>query len=311
MAQQWNLEVGQKTTRAENADTFGGAKYGGIEPAHASGNLFVYTDPASGSDYGYDFDGWASDEGVFLYTGNGQIGDQQLSGRNLTLATHAGIDLQVRLFVADGVTPGSQTKAQRYLGEFRIDSERPYTIEDGPDKNGEMRSLLVFRLLPVGGHGEIFEASVEADPAHTTGVDIVPLESHDTKEFIQDHEMQQRTASRREAVLVEEFSEYLHARGHGTARHRITSPDSAHPMFTDLHDATDNVLYEAKGASSRNDIRLAIGQLFDYRRYLLDPAPAAIAVLLPTEPAPDMQKLLSSLSIRCVFRTPSGSFEAV
>jgi hypothetical protein len=140
---------------------------------------------------------------------------------------------------------------------------------------------------------------------------VVPLESHNTKEFIQDHNTQPRTASRREAELVQEYAEYLHARGHGTARHKITSPDSTHPMFTDLHDTTDNVLYEAKGASSRNDIRLAIGQLFDYRRYLLDPTPAAIAVLMPTEPAPDMQKLLSSLSIRCVFRTPSGSFETV
>jgi hypothetical protein len=162
-----------------------------------------------------------------------------------------------------------------------------------------------------GRSDPVFEASVLTDPIRTTGVIVVPLESHNTKEFIQDHNTQPRTASRREAELVQEYAEYLHARGHGTARHKITSPDSTHPMFTDLHDTTDNVLYEAKGASSRNDIRLAIGQLFDYRRYLLDPTPAAIAVLMPTEPAPDMQKLLSSLSIRCVFRTPSGSFETV
>ncbi len=39
MAGQWNIEIGRKTTRDDNASAFGGAKYGGIEPAHASGNL--------------------------------------------------------------------------------------------------------------------------------------------------------------------------------------------------------------------------------------------------------------------------------
>ena len=309
MAGQWNIEIGQKTTREDNASAFGGAKYGGIEPAHASGNLLVYSDPASGEDFGYDFDGWLADEEVFLYTGNGQIGDQELSGRNLTLAKHIDVGLQIRLFVADGLKPGSQTKAQRYLGEFRIDQARPYTVEDGRDKNGEMRSLLVFRLLPVGDSGAMFEAAVQSGPALGAGAEIVPLESHEKKEFIQSPDAEPRTASRRESELVQAFADYLQAEGHETARHKIKSPDSAHPMFTDIHDRTDNVLYEAKGASSRNDIRLAIGQLFDYRRYIDDPAPSAIAVLLPSEPAPDMKQLLSSLSIKCMFRTPSGTFE--
>lgn len=310
MSQQWNLKVGQKTSRQDNASTFGGARYGGIEPAHASGNLFVYTDPSSGKDFGYDFDGWISDEKVFLYTGNGQIGDQELSGRNLTLATHADVGLQIRLFVADGLKPGSQTKLQRYLGKFRIDDERPYTVEDGLDKNGELRSLLVFRLLPVAEYGEMFEASIQPDPTVTAGAAVVPLENHDTKEFHQNPSAEERTASRRESELVQAFADYLRGKGHETGRHKIRTLNSAHPMFTDLYDKTDNVLYEAKGAASRNDIRLAIGQLFDYQRYVDDPPPSKLAVLLPAEPAPDMQTLLASLSIGYVFRTPSGSFES-
>jgi hypothetical protein len=76
----WNLTLGDTTTRDQNASRYGGSKFGGIEPAHASGNLFIYSDPAAGTEFGYDFDGWIEAEGVFRYTGDGQVGDQQLTG---------------------------------------------------------------------------------------------------------------------------------------------------------------------------------------------------------------------------------------
>jgi hypothetical protein len=69
-----------------------------------------------------------------------------------------------------------------------------------------------------------------------------------------------------------------------------------------------NVLIEVKSSIDMPLIRMAIGQLFDYRRYLpieqvkrgradiLD-----LAVLLPEEPTPDAKSLLSSLGIKVIW----------
>jgi 5-methylcytosine-specific restriction protein A len=304
----WSLEVGDRSTRAQLQRDYGGARYGGIEPAHDSDNLFVYSDPESGSEFGYDFDGWLSEDEVFLYTGDGQVGDQELSGRNLTLADHADRGLRVRLFVADGITEGTKaTKSQRYAGEFRVDPEQPFTMEDGPDKNGDGRKLLVFRLVPVGEVGSVFEATSQGKHARHPLTSLVPIETINTLEFTQSRDEANIEAERREAALVTAFAEYLESVGHESARHRIAIPDSTHPLFTDIVDVTDGTLYEAKGSANRHNIRLAIGQLFDYRRWL-DPEPQSISVLLPTEPAPDMRSLLEALGIGCVWQEPGGTF---
>jgi hypothetical protein len=68
-----------------------------------------------------------------------------------------------------------------------------------------------------------------------------------------------------------------------------------------------NLLIEAKTASDgpggRNQIRLAIGQLFDYRRELENNGfkNIDIAILLPTKPSEDVKGLLSSLGIEVLW----------
>lgn len=37
-----------------------------------------------------------------------------------------------------------------YLGEFAIDDEHPYSIEDASGADGIMRTMFVFHLRPVG-----------------------------------------------------------------------------------------------------------------------------------------------------------------
>ena len=62
----------------------------------------------------------------------------------------------------------------------------------------------------------------------------------------------------------------------------------------------DNVLYEVKSSSSRDSIRFAIGQLFDYRRHLR-PEPARLAILLPEAPEKDLRELIESVGISLVY----------
>ncbi|MGI9586218.1 MAG: hypothetical protein ACR2N7_11580, partial [Acidimicrobiia bacterium] len=185
----------------------------------------------------------------------------------------------------------------------------PYTVEDGPDKSGDNRSLLVFRLLPVGHVGDVFSASVQQNAVSAPTSELIPVEQVLVSSFTQEGSGEITVAQRREGALVDSFKSHLEREDHETARHRITIPESSHPLYTDIVDTTANTLYEAKSSASRHNIRLAIGQLLDYRRWI-EPRPDYLAVLVPTKPAPDMLTLLNELGIRCTWQDSPGVFNS-
>jgi hypothetical protein len=53
-------------------------------------------------------------------------------------------------------------------------------------------------------------------------------------------------------------------------------------MFCDVYDATAGLLIETKGTVAREALRMAIGQLMDYRRFA--PDGTKLAVLVPEKP---------------------------
>jgi 5-methylcytosine-specific restriction protein A len=69
---------------------------------------------------------------------------------NLAVLQHAMDGRSLRLFVADGSEPNSDTRIQRYVGEFVVDEDRPYVTAEAPDSGGNTRSVFVYRLLAVG-----------------------------------------------------------------------------------------------------------------------------------------------------------------
>jgi hypothetical protein len=85
-------------------------------------------------------------------------------------------------------------------------------------------------------------------------------------------------------------------------RHRIQPPGEAKPLYSDIYDLTRRNLIEAKGTGTRNAVRMAIGQLADYRRFV-DLAPR-VAVLLPSRPRPDLEALLTTQSVAAIW--PEG-----
>jgi hypothetical protein len=80
-------------------------------------------------------------------------------------------------------------------------------------------------------------------------------------------------------------------------------------LFVDLFDLTHWQLLEAKAATSREAIRMAIGQLRDYKRYYSGRHPS-LAVLLSSHPSVSCIKLLTENRIAAIWRTPGGSFSA-
>jgi hypothetical protein len=88
---------------------------------------------------------------------------------------------------------------------------------------------------------------------------------------------------------------------------RTRPPREARELICDIHDKTRNLLVEAKGTGARGEVRMAIGQLLDYRRFF-DPQPSC-ALLLPERPRRDLEDLLASAGISVIWKTDSG-FEA-
>jgi len=75
MAEEWDISPGTTLLRSELHDRWGGARFGGIEPAPRAESVFLFYKPDVRSAFGYDYDG-AQPDGTFHYTGDGQVGDQ-------------------------------------------------------------------------------------------------------------------------------------------------------------------------------------------------------------------------------------------
>jgi hypothetical protein len=74
----WDIAVGEELLRRELHDRWGSGRYGGVEPSVKAESVFLFSNPAVGQTFGYNYDGWHAD-GTFHYTGDGQEGDQSLA----------------------------------------------------------------------------------------------------------------------------------------------------------------------------------------------------------------------------------------
>jgi hypothetical protein len=112
-------------------------------------------------------------------------------------------------------------------------------------------------------------------------------------------------ARRREAALVGALRDWWRRPDGPDAvlRLRILTDSGRWPLYVDLYNKTTNELVEAKGTCSRQDIRMAIGQLADYRRFVR--SPPRCVILLPQAPAPDLIDLLEQEGIGVI--VPDGS----
>jgi hypothetical protein len=314
----FDLALGDELTRDERRERFGGSLYGGIEPSRKTPNVFIYTDPAVGERHGYSYDGWVDDDEVFQYTGEGREGDQRIKVGNKALLTHSDDDRKLRVFAVNGVVAGTRnTKRQLYIGEFETDAEQPYFRALAPDDEGEPRSVLVFRLRPVGESLVRDQDRCPNNALPQTGL----VEPVDFESWVEDAEvegigteqferkpMESIIGKRREAALVERYKTYLERQGHTVRARKIHTPDSVQPLRVDLFDETTQDLCEAKSSATRINVRYALGQILDYSRVVTF---SSRSVLLPTRPHEDLLDLLVSNHISCVYETSKGVFERI
>lgn len=302
----WQTAVGTRGTREDFKKLYGGSINAGIQTPKDSENILVYSDPKPAGLYGYGLDGWAPDRSFFRYTGHGSVGDQILHVGNKALAEQPASGKKLRLFLGVDTVPGSGTRIHEYQGEFTLDPENPYVLQTQPDQNKEPRKTFVFNLVPVGQvkHTADEATSTKALVPSLAYAEIVDLEINTMSNFAipaQDAKQGEKV----EASLVDAFKEVLKARGHEAKRVRIYAPGAKWPMFTDIYDQTANILYEAKATAGRNDVRGALGQILDYRRFVGFESTHA---LLPERPAQDLIELLWGHDIGVVYRDGAGDF---
>lgn len=129
--------VGKSYVRRDIHAKLGGQAQGGISTPAQHPAVLVFTG-SQGEQYGYS-DGWTED-GVFMYTGEGQRGDMVFSHGNKAMRDHVdeGEELHLFEYVDRGIV--------RYMGQMVYVG---YEVREAPDVDQNLRDAIVFELLPL------------------------------------------------------------------------------------------------------------------------------------------------------------------
>jgi hypothetical protein len=292
----WELAVGETLPRRDVHAKFGGSRQSGIAPSSTSPNVLVFTNPAKGEKFGYNFDGWHAD-GTFHYTGEGKVGDQRFRAGNKAIRDHKRDGQALRVFESSGTST-------TYVGEFRT-AEPAYELADAADLNGDLRSVIVFRLEQVNG---LAAEPVAAEPMPTPGVVDLPVEANLAETYAATANGEPAERRRAEGGLVNRYAAWLQQQGHDVCRKQVVPPGELQPLYNDLFNITANELVEAKGSIVREAVRMAVGQVLDYARHVPH---ASRGVLLPSRPREDLVALVLSADMSCIWESDSGTFDRI
>jgi hypothetical protein len=193
-----------------------------------------------------------------------------------------------------------------YEGEFELDDNEPFQRADAPETgDGPLREVFVFRLRPMDF--EPPESTSKLNEVLTGPLRVdVPIEQQETEKAYVNPSREPFEIERREQKLVLALEAHLIAQGHEVSRQRFLPPGEVRPIITDLFDVTTGTLVEAKGSVKRNAVRMAIGQLCDYRRFFADGELEHVAALFPTKPRADLDELLRDQGIVVIYPTENG-----
>jgi len=148
------FEVGALYNRQKQIHgVFGGQQQGGISTPKEHPLVIAFTGEAGVSHGYHDF--WDDDE-VFHYFGEGQVGDMRYVAGNRAIGEHVKDGKTLVVFQMMG-----KGRPYRYLGRFICQSS--YTQPGTPDRDGQPRSAIVFRLRSL--EASLGLASGESDKA--------------------------------------------------------------------------------------------------------------------------------------------------
>ena len=197
-----------------------------------------------------------------------------------------------------------------YENEFTLYERDPYFWTVSTDNEGKLRDSIVFRLKPLKKYSIKNPIASKIESVSRTIVKEIALEKSSSKNsrktvtFIS-----QGIKDRKEARLVEEYNLYRKKEKlSDLIRHTVQIHFPKRKiLYTDGYDSESETLVEAKATNQRDErdkIRMAIGQLFDYRKLLEEENVKVnnLAILIPTCPSKDLLELLKDLKIKIIFK---------
>ncbi|ASK67419.1 HNH endonuclease [Shewanella bicestrii] len=155
------FEIGKEYKRnTEIHGPYGGQAQGGISTPKNFPVVFVFTSDA-GEQHGYKDE--YRDDGIFWYTGEGQVGDMRMASGNKAILEHAKNNKTIHVF--------EYTKKAfvRYIGTAECLS---YHEETRPDREGDERNVFVFHLDidSVDTASQVTEPSASYGPKNVKGL---------------------------------------------------------------------------------------------------------------------------------------------
>lgn len=240
---------------------------------------------------------WSLDEYVVvgeLWLNRGRsvgVGDSDVKALAALLGrTPASISRRVGNFAGTD-RPGSGLKP--IVGEALSLWEK---IRGNPPAVAEAARNARARLELLNTEGQDTSSAEVASP----GPRVVAPQRPSTEPVLFSSKEQNREAKQEEAKLRESFRIWRDPAG--DRLRGIEIPISNSTLRVDLFDKEDNLLIEVKARAERDYLRFAIGQLYDYKRYLR--FEVNLAVLVPMRPSDDLIGLLDSAQVDCIW--PSG-----
>lgn len=132
----------------------------------------------------------------------------------------------------------------------------------------------------------------------------VPVERQNSEWYMSHPTGEPRQQERAEHALVLRYKAWMQSKDVLVVRRRYTPPGEVRPIYCDAWLPTRNLLIEAKNSDSRVNLRLAIGQLHDYRRF--HEVRPLLAVLLPYPPFGDRLELVTSAGVQAIWPHGDG-----
>lgn len=195
------FEVGRVYHRRNDIHArFGGQQQGGISTPAGWPYIFLFTGE-SGEQYGYR-DGW-NEDGVYLYTGEGQVGDMQWVRGNRAIRAHLADGKDLLMF--ENLSRG---KGVRFVGCFACAS---WETRTGPDVKGDDREVIVFHLL----RQEDLDVEATAAPV-ASGLSLEELRRRAMQSSSTPAEKDTKLTRRRYYQRSEDVRAYVLARAAGT-----------------------------------------------------------------------------------------------
>lgn len=136
-------------------------------------------------------------------------------------------------------------------------------------------------------------------------VEFIAIEEAHLEEYVVATEVQEQHRSRAEMELQKRYADYLSARGHKVMRQKITTA-AGELLLTDLYDISTGTLIEVKSSTDRPTLRMALGQILDYARYVEH---EALTILVPEAPLEEMIEMLKEHGVGISWPEDDGFHE--